>query len=71
MFLALNLVLTKKQKFGECNSTEHINGKNQTNIKNRTYYFYNNQINLEDFDPKFEKLTKKIKTRLTFITLVM
>ena len=32
MFLALNLVLTKKQKFGKCNSSiEHINGKSQTN----------------------------------------
>ena len=31
MFLALNLVLTKKQKFGECNSIEDINGRNKTN----------------------------------------
>ena len=36
MFLALNLVLAKKQKFGkcnfiECNSIEHINGRNKTN----------------------------------------
>ena len=26
----INLVLTKKQRFGECNSIEHINGRNQT-----------------------------------------
>ena len=36
MFLALNLILTKKQKFGklnfiECNSIEHINGGNKRN----------------------------------------
>ena len=28
MFLALNLILAKKQKFGEC---EDINGRNKTN----------------------------------------
>ena len=43
----------------------------QINIKNRTYYFYNNQINLKDFDAKLLKLDKKITKRLTFITLVM
>ena len=31
----------------------------QLNIKNRTYYFYNDLINLKDFDPKFLKLDKK------------
>ena len=59
MFPALNLVVTKKQKFGECNSIEHINGKNQTNIKNKTYYFYNNQINLKVFDTKLLKIDKR------------
>ena len=29
------------------------------NIKNRTYYFYNNQINLKDFDAKLLKISKK------------
>ena len=24
----------------------------QINIKNRTYYFYNNMINIENFEPK-------------------
>ena len=28
-------------------------------IKNRTYYFYNDLINLEDFDPSLLKLDKK------------
>ena len=32
----------------------------QTNIKNRTYYFYNDIIDLEDFDPSLLKLDKKI-----------
>ena len=31
----------------------------QVNIKNRTYYFYNNLINIKDFDPKLLKLDKK------------
>ena len=29
------------------------------NIENRTYYFFNNQINLKDFDAKFLKVDKK------------
>ena len=28
----------------------------QMNIKNRTYYFYNDLINVKDFDPKLLKL---------------
>ena len=31
----------------------------QINIKNRTYYFYNDQINLKDFDAKLLKNNKK------------
>ena len=31
----------------------------QTNIKNRTYYFYNDLIHIKDFDPKLLKLDKK------------
>ena len=31
----------------------------QRNIKNRTYYFYNDFINIKDFDPKLLKLDKK------------
>ena len=30
----------------------------QINIKNRTYYFYNDQINLKDFDAKLLKVDK-------------
>ena len=55
MFLALNLVLTKKQKFGK-----HINEKiRQINIKNGTYYFYNDHIDLKDFDAKLLKIYQK------------
>ena len=31
----------------------------QTNIKNETYGFYNDQINLEDFDAMLPKIDKK------------
>ena len=31
----------------------------QINIKNRTYYFYNDQINLKDFDASMLKIDKK------------
>ena len=30
----------------------------QVNIKNRTYYFYNDLISIKDFDPKLLKLDK-------------
>ena len=31
----------------------------QINIKNRTYYFYSDQINLKDFDASLLKVVKK------------
>ena len=31
----------------------------QINIKNRTYYFYNDQINLKEFDARLLKIDKK------------
>ena len=31
----------------------------QINIKNRTYFFYNDQINLKDFDARLLKVDKK------------
>ena len=43
----------------------------QINIKDRTYYFYNDQINLKDFYLNMLKIYKKNTKRLTFITLVM
>ena len=32
---------------------------NQINIKNRTYYFYNDIINIKNFDAKLLKIDKK------------
>ena len=31
----------------------------EINIKNETYYFYNDQINLKDFDARLLKIDKK------------
>ena len=36
----------------------------QMNIKNRTYYFYNDLINIKDFDAKLLKLDKKTSMNL-------
>ena len=43
----------------------------QINVKNRTYYFHNDQINLKGFDARLLKVDKKITKRLTFITLAV
>ena len=40
------------------------------NIKNRTYYFYNDLINIKDVDPKLLKLDKNLyKNIITLDTL--
>ena len=36
----------------------------QLNIKDRTYYFYNDLINIKDFDAKLLKLDKKTSVGL-------
>ena len=36
----------------------------QFNIKNRTYYFYNDLINIKDFDARLLKLDKKTSMNL-------
>ena len=57
LVLSLALVLNGivlKQKFNEL-----INGKSQTN-KKRTYYFYNNIINIEEFNSNLLKIEKKL-----------
>ena len=41
----------------------------QMNIKSRTYYFYNDFINIKDFDPKLLKLDRKSFKNIGFITL--
>ena len=43
----------------------------QINIKNRTYYFYNDIINLDEFDESKIKVDKTILTTLVFIILDM
>ena len=43
----------------------------QISIKNRTYYFYNDEINLKAFDASLLKVDKKITKRLTLITSVV
>ena len=48
-------MLTKKQQF-----IKHINGKSQQiNIKNQTCYYYNDMINIKDFDTRLLKIDKK------------
>ena len=39
---------------------EYINGRNKTiNIKNRTYYFYNDIVDLDEFDASKIKVDRK------------
>ena len=60
MLFVLSLVLILKQQFNECKSIELINGKSQTkDIKNRTYYFYNDISNIEEFNSSLLKIEKK------------
>ena len=43
----------------------------EINIKNRTYYFYNDIIALDEFDGSKIKVDKKILMTLIFIILAM
>ena len=36
-----------------------IKGRSKTNIKNRTYYFYNYMINIKNFEPNLLKIDRK------------
>ena len=50
---------------------EHINGRNkQINIKNRTYYFYNDIINLDEFDGSKIKVERE-KNLMTLIFIIL
>ena len=40
----------------------------QINIKNRTYCFYNNMINIENFEPNLLKIDRKSYKTLVFTT---
>ena len=50
---------------------QHINGVNKRNIKNRTYYFYNDIIDIKTFDSNNLKLDKKSTKILIFTILDM
>ena len=53
--LMLILILTLKHFI------KHVNGKYQKiNIKNRTYYFFDDMINIKKFDSSLLKLDKKL-----------
>ena len=55
MLLVLSLVLVLKQQFNKL-----INGKvKQIDIKNRTYYFHKDMVNLKNFDSNLLKIDKK------------
>ena len=41
----------------------------QINIKNRTYYFFNDIINIDDFDTNLLKIDKNRTKSLVFTTL--
>ena len=41
----------------------------QINIKNRTYYFFDDMINIRDFDPNLLKISKKSYKTLVFTIL--
>ena len=42
----------------------------QINIKNRTYYFYNDVIGIETFDSNMLKLDKKDRTKILIFTIL-
>ena len=48
-----------------------MNTAKQINIKNRTYYFYNNIIDIENFDAKLWTIDKSSYKALIFLILDM
>ena len=46
-------------KYTSCFETYKMGTVKQINIKNRTYYFYNDIINFKDFDARLLKIDKK------------
>ena len=48
-----------------------MNTTKQINIKNRTYYFYNDIIDIENFDAKLLKIDKNDTKTLIFLILDM
>ena len=60
MFLNIIMYIKQKIKMGKVK---------QINIKNRTYHFYNDIINLENFDSSLLKIDKNHIKTLVFTTL--
>ena len=52
--LLLDMIMSIKQQFNY-----KMGEVKQINIKNRTYYFYNDMINLKDFESALLKIDKK------------
>ena len=46
-------------KYASCLATYKLRTVKQINIKNRTYYFYNDTIDLKDFNARLLKIDKK------------
>ena len=61
-------MLINKQKFGD--GVYKMKTINQINIKTRTYYFYDDIIDLENFDSSLLKLDKKNHIRTLVFTIL-
>ena len=48
-----------------------MGGAKQINIKNRTYYFYNDQIGLKNFDARLLKINRKDCNEIDIFILAM
>ena len=63
--LVLSLILVLKQ---QCIKYIQMGNIKQINIKSRTYYFFNEMINIKNFDSSLLKIDKKNQTKtLVFI----
>ena len=48
-----------------------MGGAKQINIKNRTYYFYNDQIDLKNFDARLLKINREDCNEIDIFILAM
>ena len=57
----LNMMISIKQQFNECNSIKLIKmGEvKELNIKNKTYYFFDDMIDIKIFHSNLSKIDKK------------
>ena len=63
----LNMITSIKSQFNQ--QTYKMGKIKQIDIKNRTYYFYNDMIDLKNFDARLLKIDKKSLKALIFTTL--